>query len=133
MNKQGSIYEIAIEQERVKNEVLAKDFERLLKEVALAVDSNRLANVNGKSYQYVRMILNTNGDQRPFPLEFVPSLISCAPELFAEKILNWLCDLCEREHPEKRRTLTPEEELKLLKIKLKDMKLDMHPDLRGLI
>jgi len=109
---------IAQKQAMVKE--LASELDRKCKEVAYSIKSAELAIVNDVSYQYIREILNTNGDQKPFQLKLVPSLIILNPEKFVETVLYYLCDLCGYEHPEKKRKLTPEEENKIIKQKFKE-------------
>jgi hypothetical protein len=127
------ISEIEIEQTRVKVEAHAAELDRLYKEVAGSLDSTRLANITGKSYQYVRMILNTNGEQRPFPPDMVPALMTEAPDLFSHKIINWFCDHCSLLHPEPKRDITPKERLEQLNKILMEMRLNEHPALKRLL
>jgi hypothetical protein len=117
----------------VKVEAHAAELDRLYKEVAGSLDSTRLANITGKSYQYVRMILNTNGEQRPFPPDMVPALMTEAPDLFSHKIINWFCDHCSLLHPEPKRDITPKERLEQLNKILMEMRLNEHPALKRLL
>ena len=123
---QGDLEEVVIQQKQVRIRVLAGELERRLKTVAHSIPRETFALVNDKSYSYVSEILNTNSEetQKPYQVKLIPSLITENPERFAEEVINWLCDLCGREHPQKKRELTPVEELALLKQKIKDHKLE---------
>jgi hypothetical protein len=108
--EQGTFEEIMIEQARIKNEILTREYEELLKDVARVINYERLASLNGCSYQYVRAVLNTNGDGKPFPMQWIPSLMAEKPVLFMEKIGAWQANHCGYKI-EKANPLTPEQKL----------------------
>jgi len=123
---QGEFEEVIIQQKQVRIKVLACELEKRLKAVALSIPREAFALVNDKSYSYVSEILNTNSEegQKPYQVKLIPSLTTENPDKFTEEVINWLCDLCGREHPEKRKEMTPEEELRLLKRKIREHKLE---------
>jgi hypothetical protein len=123
--------DIFIQSAIAKNKAIAAELDKRCKEVAGSVDSQKLATLNDVTYQYIREMLNTNGEQRPWQLKMLPSLIQAAPEKFVDVILFWFCDLCGYNPPEKKKELTTEEELKLLKSKIKEMQLDEHPKFKN--
>ncbi len=131
IGKQGILDEVLIEQARVANDIHAAELDKRCKAVAGAIDSTRLASVNGLSYQYIRAMLNTNSEQKPWRLDLIPALAIEAPDLFAEYILSWLCELCGREVPPKKRVLTSEEELSRIKETIRMHGLD--PLFKGLV
>lgn len=116
--------EISEKQARVK--ALAAELDRRLKAVALSLDRQNFAAINDRSYSYISEILNTNCEDsaKPFQVKFIPAEIIEAPEAFKRDVLDFLCDLCGYEHPEKKRDMTPEEELRQLKDQIKQHKLE---------
>lgn len=131
--EQGEIRDVLVAQEQARVEALQAELDRRCKSVAGSIDSEDLATLNNVTYQAVRKMLNTNGDQSCFGLKYVPSIAIRAPERFAEEVLFFLCDLCGREHPDKKRDLTPVERLEQLADVLKKMDLDKHDKIKGLI
>jgi|GEM_PF-6093124 len=115
-NLHGDIF---VQQQVVENKALAEQFDRHCKEVAESIDSKDLAAANDVTYAYIRKMLNTNSAQSPMQMDIIPSLARMNPDKFAETVLRFLCDLCGREVPEKKRSMTPEEELKIIRLKMK--------------
>ncbi|OGW08938.1 MAG: hypothetical protein A2W75_06830 [Nitrospinae bacterium RIFCSPLOWO2_12_39_15] len=118
--------DIEIQQKQAKIKELASELEKRLKSVAHAINRDEFANLNGKSYSYISEILNSNNEdgQKPFQIKFIPSLIVEKPEIFKAEIIDFLCELCGYESPEKKKTLTTEQELALLKRKIKEHGLE---------
>ena len=121
--EQGSFDEIMIEQARVKNEILAKEFDRLLRQCAGLIDSQRLAAVNGISYQYVRAFLNTNGEPKPVPKDVIPSLMTDSPDAFMEIVGAWIVEICGYKLPAKKSPMTAEEKVEALERRIKECRL----------
>jgi hypothetical protein len=133
MAPQGELEEVRVAQEQAKIKALVDELDRRCKEVAQGIKREELATANDVTFQAISKMLNTNGEQSCFTLKYVPSIALKNPDKFAETVLFFLCDMCGREHPDKKRPLTAEEENKLLKEKLRAMKLDQHPDFEGLM
>jgi predicted translin family RNA/ssDNA-binding protein len=131
--EQGELKDVLIAQEQARVKALADELDRLCKEVAYSVDRTELANANDVTHQAMSKMLNSNGGQSEWGLKYVPSLALKAPDKFAETVLFFLENLCGRDHPDKKRDLTPEEELKQLKQTLREMQMDQHPKIKGLI
>ena len=123
---QGHLDEILIQQKQAKIAVLVSELERRLKAVALGISRETFAALNDRSYSYVSQILNTNSEdaQRPFQVSLIPSLVEECPDRFVEEVINWFCDLCGFEHPARKKSLTPEEELEIYKRKIKEHRLE---------
>jgi len=112
--------EIGEKQARIK--ILSAELERRLKAVALSIDRQIFSAVNDKSYSYMSEILNTNNEDaaKPYQVKFIPSLTIENPKRFKEEVIDFLCELCGYSSPEKKKDLTPEEELTLIKKKIQD-------------
>lgn len=122
--RQLGFRDLEIQEQMIRCCTLAADLDRRLKDVAYSIDRKDLAMVNDISYSYLSEMLNTNGDQKPFKTPMIPSLLLLAPDLFAQEVLGPLCDLAGYEMPEKKRLLTPEEELKKLKRRIREHGLE---------
>ncbi len=117
--------EIGEKQARVK--ALHAELDRRLKFVGNAIDRHTFAAINDKSYSYMGGVLNTNNEEaaKPFQISFIPAEIIESPELFMKEVVNFLTDLCGYEpSPGKKSKLTPEQELKALKDKIKNHGLE---------
>ena len=131
--EQGKFEDIEFIQEQVKVKVLRDELDRLCKLVAYTIKNTELALLNDVSPQAISKMLNTNGEQTPFGKDYIPSIAIKNPEYFMNTVGKFFCDLCGYELPEKKRSLTDEERLKLLTEKLREMKLDKHEDLKDLL
>lgn len=110
--------EIGEKQARVR--ALAAELDRRLKTVALSLDRQNFAAINDKSYSYISEILNTNcEDSKPFQVKFIPAEIIEAPDVFKREVIDFLCELCGYSSPEKKKDLTPEQELAEIKQRIK--------------
>ncbi|HDZ62535.1 MAG TPA: hypothetical protein ENH40_05260 [Nitrospirae bacterium] len=124
--KQMSLKDIDIPEKRARAEELAAELDRRLKAVALQSDRNTIAAINDKSYSYFSDILNTNNEraQRPFQVKFIPSLLIENPEKFKEEVIDFLCEICGYEPPEKKRKLEAEEKLNLIERRIENHGLE---------
>jgi hypothetical protein len=127
---QGQFEDLAIQERETRAKWIAGEHQRRCREVAAAIDSTTLAAVCGVSYQYIRAMLNSNGDQRPWQHEHDGALMILAPDLYAELVLNWLAQLVDREPPPKRKDLTPEERLAALESAIKQHGLQDLPAIK---
>ncbi len=118
--EQMNIRDIEIQEKQGRIKAMAAELDRRLKAVALAIDRQVFAVLNDRSYSYISEILNTNNEngQKPFQTKFIPSLILENPEKFKIEIIDFLCDLAGYESPEKKRKMTSDEELRMLKRKI---------------
>ena len=117
---QMAFEDIEIQQKQAKVRELASELDRRLKEVAHGIERKHLATLNDKSYSYISEILNTNGDQKPFQVSLIPSLIIENPDAFKRVIIDFLCELIGHKAPEKKKELCPEEELAIIKQKIEE-------------
>jgi hypothetical protein len=117
---QGEFDDILIEQRQLRTKLLAGELDKRLKGVALGIDRHRLALINDKSYSYISEILNTNSEetQKPFQVKLIPSLIIEAPDRLMTEVVGWICDLAGYAAPEKKRVMSTEEELMIIKKKI---------------
>lgn len=124
--EQMDFRDIELQEKQARAQAMAAELDRRLKAVALTMDRQTFATLNDKSYSYISEILNTNSEagQKPFQIKFMPSLFIEKPEVFKEIVIDWLCDLIDHNHPEKKKRLTPEEELALYKKLIRDKGLD---------
>lgn len=118
--------DVEVSRKQAEAKSLASELDRRLKAVALSIDRHKLAAINDKSYSYISEILNTNNEegQKPFQTKFIPSLIIENPDKFKSEVIDYLCELAGYASPEKKREMTPEEELALLKKKIKEHGLE---------
>ncbi len=65
----------------------------------------------------IRDALNGNG--KYFSITWLPFLLYKAP-IASQKIIDYLCDIAKLDHPQPQKHITPEEELNLLKNKIKE-------------
>ena len=123
---QMSFKDIEIQEKQAKVKAMAAELDKRLKAVAYSIERHLFATLNDKSYSYINEILNTNNEesQKPFQVKFIPSLIIEQPNKFKEEVIDFLCEMAGYESPEKKRDLTPEEELTLLKNKIKEHGLE---------
>ena len=123
---QMTFKDIEIQQKQAKIRELAAELDRRLKAVAVGIERKHLATLNDKAYSYISEILNSNNEaqQKPFQLSLVPSLILENPEAFKTEIIDFFCELCGHESPEKKRILTPVDELAALRRKIKEHGLE---------
>ena len=119
--EQMTIRDIEIQEKQGRIKALAAELDRRLKAVAFSIDRHEFATLNDKSYSYIAEILNTNNEdgQKPFQVKFIPCLITENPEKFKEEVIDFLCELAGYISPEKKRNLTPADELNLIKQKIK--------------
>lgn len=119
--KQLTLSDIEIQEKQARIKVIAAELDKLYKGVALSMDRPHFATLIDKSYTYVNDILNTNNEegQKPFQAYMIAALIVETPKLFTEMVLSYINNLCNLKAPEKRSELTPEEELKFIKNKIK--------------
>lgn len=131
MAPQGELEEVRVVQEQAKIKALQGELDRLCKQAAYGVKMERLATLNDVTFQAISKMLNTNGEQTCWNQKYTLSIAIENPDKFAETVLFFLCDLCGREHPDKKRKLTEKEELKALKAIIREKQLD--PLFKGLI
>ena len=124
--KQLTLKDVEISEKKARAESLAADLDRRLKVAALAADRGTIAAINDKTYSYMSDILNTNNEnnQRPFQVKFIPSLIIENPKVFKEEVIDFLCDLCGYETPEKKKHLSDEEKIIKLERRIKQHGLE---------
>ncbi len=114
--------EIAELQTRVKT--VTEAFERTCREIARATNRHDLSAAVDKSYSYVSDILNTNQDGKPFTLYLLIATCLLNKDLFRDSILKFLNELADCYPPKKIRPMTAEDELRLLKRKIKEHGLE---------
>lgn len=124
--EQITFEDIELQAKQARLKAAGHELDRRCKAVALSLNRSELAAVNDLSYSYISEMLNTNNEQKqkPWQMSLIPSLAVENPERFAEEVLFFLCDLCGREYPEKKRDLTVEEELTAYKRIIKDRGLE---------
>jgi hypothetical protein len=123
-SNQMSFDDMELKSVQAQMEVIAAELDRRKKEIAYCIGRKRFGLLIDKAPSYVNEILNTNGLQKKFQPEMEPALILENPDKFKEIIIDYLCDLCGYQHPEKKAKLPPEQELKQLKRELKARGLD---------
>jgi hypothetical protein len=131
---QLTLKDVEVQEKQGRARALAAELDRRLKAVALGLDRHDFAAINDKSYSYMCEILNTNNEdgQKPFQAKFIPSLIIESPEAFKEQVIDFLCELTGHKPPEKKSPLSAEEELELIKRKIKSHGLEaLFRDLGG--
>jgi len=114
--------EIAEMQARVKSVSCA--FERLCKEISRGLNRHDLADSVDRSYSYISDILNTNQDGKPFTMYLLIATCLINPDMFRDNILKFLNELAGCYPPKKIRPLTADEELRLIKRKIKEHGLE---------
>lgn len=121
MAPQGTFEEIEIAEKVAKAKALGCERERRLKGVALSIDRKTLATILDVSYSYLSDVLNTNNEagQKPIPHKWHGAIMLLAPEKYMQEVATFDEDVCGYDHPDKKRDLTPEEELKAIKEKIK--------------
>lgn len=140
--EQGTLEDIAIQEKHVRAMTYGHEWENLLKTVARSIDRKTLAAVLGTSYTNLSDHLNgnrpVNGDAanaKPaphWPSNWTGALFLLAPDVFMEEAGKFAVDICGYDHPEKKRTLTPEEELKALRAQIKAHGLEpLFKDIEG--
>ena len=114
--------DVEIGEKQARAKILAIEIERKLKSVALTLDRQTFSAINDKSYSYMSEILNTNNEDgsKPFQVKFIPSIIIESPDTFMKEVGFFICDLCGYEKPDKKKNMTPEEELAAIKRKIHD-------------
>lgn len=134
MAEQGTFEEVEIAQKVVKARALGCEREKRLKGVAAAIDRKMLAATLELSYTYVSDVLNSNNEagQKPIPHKWHGAIQMLAPDLYMKEVASFDEDVCGYQHPEKKRPLTPEEENRMFRQGLKDMKLDQHESFKHL-
>jgi hypothetical protein len=128
--EQGTFDELLVQEKEVKTQWIANERQGLCREVASAIDSKELAAICGCSYQYIRAMLNGNGERKPWNHEFDGALMILRPDLYAEKVLAFDAEMTGRDDPQKKRALTPQEELDQLRQVLRDMHMDEHSKIK---
>ncbi len=113
---------IAKEQAEIKE--LADELDKRCKAVAEGCKREDLATANDVTYQAISKMLNTNGGQSSFGLSYIPSIAKKNPDRFAELVVFFLCDLCGREHPDKKHVQTDAERLKQMEARIRRHALD---------
>ncbi len=122
---QTSFEDMELEQLQKQVEFIAGELDRRKKDLAYCIGRKELAASSGLSYSYISEILNTSGNQKPFPDSLEPVLILKTRDKYKERIIDFLCDLTSYEHPEKKAKKPPEQELKELKKALKAKGMDV--------
>ena len=112
--EQGTFEDIAIQELTARAKALGHEWEKRLKAVALSVNRTRLATICDVSYSYLSDIINTNNEagQKPWPTKLTGALMVLAQDRLMEEAVDFVCDVCGRQPTERKRALTPEEELK---------------------
>jgi len=113
--------EIAELQARVKAH--SEEFEHICRIAARSVNRHDLSAAVDKAYSYVSDILNIN-DGKNFPLYLLTAICLMNPEIAREMILGFLAKITNSETPQKKKLLTPEEELSIIKRKIREHGLD---------
>ncbi|MDF1536085.1 MAG: hypothetical protein P1S46_06215 [bacterium] len=116
--------DLEIQERATRNKVLAAELDRRFKGVAHSIDRQDLASILDVSYSYLSEILNTNGEQKRFKTHHIPALVLENPDLFMSEVVGFLCEAAGYNPPEKKRTLTPEEELARLMKKIRERGLE---------
>ena len=122
--EQGLLNDLLTQERAVKVKWIADERQRLCREVADSLDSKDLAAVCGISYQYVRAMLNRNGEKKDWNNIYDGALMILAPDLYAEKVLSFDAEMAGREEPPKKHPLTPEERLAALEKRIRDHGLE---------
>lgn len=125
METQLSFEDMELKTIQAQVEVMAAELDRRRKDVAYCVGRKRFGLIIDKAPSYVNEILNTNGLQKKFQPEMEPALIAENPDKYVELVVNYLCDLCGYQHPEKKAKKPPEQELRELKKALKQKGMDV--------
>jgi len=100
---------------------------KTVKEIASIVYPG--CNLDTAKSKLSRTLSPDNHDVQPHIEMILAILDNTTPDFF----VYFLCDKYGFIRPEKKKELTPEEELKLLKAKIKEMQLDSHPNFKNLI
>lgn len=128
VGKQAHTDDIFLEQKVLRNAILAGgEYDRRCRNVAYTIPRERLATLCGVSYSYLGDVLNTNVEperQKPWQHKWDVVLAQENPHVYAEEVLDWLCELAGRERTEPKRVLTPEERLMLVFERIKEHRLD---------
>jgi len=124
-DNQLSFEDMELEKFQKHSEFVYGELDKRKKEIAYCIGRKELVTLSGLAYPTIAEILNTSGGQRPWPPALDPILILKKPDKYTEVITNFICDLTDRVHPEKKATKPPEQELKDLKKAIKAKGLDV--------
>lgn len=114
--------ELQMKQARIK--AIAAELDTLYKGVAAGIGRKQFAALTDKSYTYINEILNSNSDGKPFQPEMIAALMVEAPDEFFMTVINFMCELSDREYPRKKRPMTAEEEVQCLWNKIRAHNLE---------
>lgn len=117
---QMTLKEVEIAERQAKIKALTDEFERNCKEAARAINRYDLAAAVDKAYSYVSDILNMNPEGKPFNLYMLIATCLLNKDLFREGPLKFLNELADCYPPKKIRPMTAEDELRLIKNKIKE-------------
>lgn len=128
--EQGELDDVRVAKEQAEIKTLSDELDRRCKQVAHGVRIERLATLNDVTFQAIYKMLNTNNGGTEFGKNYIPSIAKESPDAFAETVLFFLCDLCGREHPDKKHDLSEKERLEGLRRELEGMDLSSHQRLK---
>ena len=117
MNDQIAFDDIILSEKLARSQALAQELDRRCKSVAYSIGRAKTATILDITISYANELLNSNNEtgQKHWQQKFNPALALESPDIFKREVIDFLCDICGYEHPEKKRTMTPEEELKAVK------------------
>lgn len=124
--KQGTFDDIMVEERALRYKRLSFDYEQKCKEVAGTIKRDRLAALCNVTYSYMSDVLNSNDPehQKQWQHKWDIVLAQERPDEYRTIVLSFLAELSNSEKPEKKRKMTPEEQLLLLKRVIYDKGLD---------
>lgn len=121
--QQMTIKDIEIAELQARVKAFSEEFEQICRISARSVNRHDLSSTVDKAYSYVSDILNVN-DGKNFPLYLLVAVCIMNPDVAREMILGFLSEITGSEVPRKKRMLTAEEELRIIKRKIKEHGLE---------
>lgn len=101
-----------------------EEFDIICKSASREIDRTLFSAIVNKSYSTVSDILNSNEKGGSYPVIYLIATAILIPDRFRETILEFLAYISNSQPPEKKKALMPEEELKILKQRIRDHKLE---------